>query len=113
MSNYFALGKPGNFLNFFKGNAVSPRSPYNPVGTILGRFRFFDPSNWVAGLFGFHDLKKKISLLQFSLLDKWIGTNQYFFYDTYDITWVGHLLKVEACFRFIELKTNQKRRTKI
>jgi len=56
---------------------------------------------------------KKISLLQFSLLDKWIGTNQYFFYDTYDITWVGHLLKVEACFRFIELKTNQKRRTKI
>ena len=72
MSNYFALGKPGNFLNFFKGNAVSPRSPYNPVGTILGRFRFFDPSNWVAGLFGFHDLKKKdqpIAVFSFTQMD--------------------------------------------
>lgn len=76
MSNYFTLGKPGNFLNFFKGDAVGPGSPNNPIGTILGRFRFFDSGNWIAGLFGFHKvITKYIPKFPFRQMD-WFN-NQY------------------------------------
>ena len=53
--DHFALGEAGDFINLLKGNSISPSSPNDPVRTVLGWFRFFNPGNWIARLFGFHD----------------------------------------------------------
>ena len=54
MGNHLALGEAGNFSDFFKGDPVGPGSPDDPIRTVLGWFRFFDPGNWTVGLLGFH-----------------------------------------------------------
>ena len=54
MGNDLALGKAGDFSDFLKGDPVGPGSPDDPIRTILGWFRFFDPGNWTVGLLGFH-----------------------------------------------------------
>ena len=57
MGYHFALGKAGDFSDFLKGDPVGPGSPDDPVRTIPGWFRFFDPGNWNVGLLGFHLVK--------------------------------------------------------
>ena len=57
VGDYFALGKPSDFINFPKGDSVGPGSPDDPVRTVLGGFRFFYPGNRIAGLLGFHLVK--------------------------------------------------------
>ena len=57
MGDHFALGKTGDFINFLKGNTVSPGSPDDPIRTVLGGFRFFHPGNGNTGLFGLHLVK--------------------------------------------------------
>ena len=52
--NYLAFGEASDFADFLKGDPVGPGSPDNPVRTILGWFRFFDPGNWTVGLLGLH-----------------------------------------------------------
>jgi len=54
MGNDLALGKAGDFSDFLKSNPVGPGSPNNPIRTILGWFRFFDPGNWTVRLLGLH-----------------------------------------------------------
>ena len=54
VGNYLTFGKAGYFTDFLKGNPVGPGSPNDPIGTILGWFRFFDPGNWTVGLLGIH-----------------------------------------------------------
>ena len=54
VGDHFTLGKTGNFSDFLKGDPVGPGSPDDPIRTILGWFRFFDPGNWTVGLLGFH-----------------------------------------------------------
>ena len=54
VGDHFALGEAGDFINFLKGNPVGPRSPNNPIRTIPGWFRFFDPGNWTVRLLGLH-----------------------------------------------------------
>jgi hypothetical protein len=54
VGDHFALGKAGDFSDFFKGNPVGPGSPNDPIRTVLGWFRFFYPGNRIAGLFGLH-----------------------------------------------------------
>ncbi len=54
VGDYLTLGKAGDFADFLKGDPVGPGSPDNPVRTILGWFRFFDPGNWTVRLLGFH-----------------------------------------------------------
>ena len=54
VGDYLTLSKPGDFADFLKGDPVGPGSPDNPVRTILGWFRFFDPGNWTVRLLGFH-----------------------------------------------------------
>ena len=54
VGDHFALGKAGNFTDFFKGDPVGPGSPDDPIRTILGWFRFFDSGNGITGLFGLH-----------------------------------------------------------
>ena len=56
VGNHLALGKAGNFTDFFKGDPVGPGCPDNPIRTILGWFRFFDPGNWTVRLLGLHNL---------------------------------------------------------
>ena len=54
VGDYLTLSKPGDFADFLKGDPVGPGSPNNPIRTIPGWFRFFDPGNWTVGLLGFH-----------------------------------------------------------
>jgi len=54
MGNHFALGQSGYLSYFLKSNPVGPGGPNNPVGTVFGRFRFFNPDNGMVGLFGNH-----------------------------------------------------------
>ena len=54
VGDHLTLGEASDFVNFLKGNTVSPGSPDDPIRTILGWFRFFYPGNGVAGLFGLH-----------------------------------------------------------
>ena len=54
VGDYLTLSKPGDFADFLKGDPVGPGSPDNPVRTILGWFRFFDPGNWTVRLLGLH-----------------------------------------------------------
>ena len=54
VGNDLAFSKAGDFSDFLKGDPVGPGCPDDPVRTILGRFRFFDPGNWTVGLLGFH-----------------------------------------------------------
>ena len=54
VGDYLAFGKAGDFADFLEGNPVGPGSPDDPVRTIPGWFRFFDPGNWTVGLLGFH-----------------------------------------------------------
>ena len=57
MGNDLAFSKAGDFADFLEGNPVGPGSPDDPVRTIPGWFRFFDPGNWTVGLLGFHLVK--------------------------------------------------------
>ena len=59
MGDHFALGQTGDFANFFKGYTIGPGSPNNPIRTVFGRFRFFDPCDRVVGLLRIH--KSRIS----------------------------------------------------
>ena len=54
VGNDLTLGKAGDFADFLKSDPVGPGSPDDPIRTILGWFRFFDPGNWTVGLLGFH-----------------------------------------------------------
>lgn len=54
VGNYLTFGEAGDFTDFLKGNPVGPGSPNDPIRTILGWFRFFDPGNWTVGLLGIH-----------------------------------------------------------
>ena len=54
VSNYFAFGETGDFIDFLKGDAVGPGSPNNPIRTVFGGFRFFDPGNGTIRLLGVH-----------------------------------------------------------
>ena len=54
MGDHLAFGKAGDFSDFLKGDPVGPGSPNNPIRTIPGWFRFFDPGNWTVGLLGLH-----------------------------------------------------------
>ena len=54
MGDHFTLSETSDFVNFLKGNPVGPGSPDDPVRTILGWLRFFNPGNRIAGLFGLH-----------------------------------------------------------
>ena len=54
MGNDLAFSKAGDFSDFLKGDPVGPGSPDNPVRTIPGWLRLFDPGNWTVGLFGLH-----------------------------------------------------------
>ena len=63
MSNYLTLGKASDFADFLKGDPVGPGSPDNPVRTILGWFRFFDPGNWTFGLLGLHNAETNPSFI--------------------------------------------------
>ena len=54
MGNDLAFSKAGDFSDFLKGDPVGPGSPDDPFRTVLGWFRFFDPGNRIAGLFGLH-----------------------------------------------------------
>ena len=54
VGDYLTLSKPGDFADFLKGDPVGPGSPDDPVRTIPGWFRFFDPGNWTVGLLGLH-----------------------------------------------------------
>ena len=54
VGDYLTLSKPGDFADFLKGDPVGPGSPDDPIRTIFGWFRFFDPGNWTVGLLGFH-----------------------------------------------------------
>ena len=54
VGDHIALGETSDFTDFFKGDPVGPGSPDDPIRTILGWFRFFDPGNGIAGLFGLH-----------------------------------------------------------
>ena len=54
VGDYLTLSKPGDFADFLKSDPVGPGSPDDPIRTILGWFRFFDPGNWTVGLLGFH-----------------------------------------------------------
>ena len=54
VGNYLALGKASDFADFLKGDPVGPGSPDNPIRTILGWFRFFDPGNWTVRLLWLH-----------------------------------------------------------
>ena len=54
MGNDLAFSKAGDFSDFLKGDPVGPGSPDDPIRTILGWFRFFDPGNWTVGLLRLH-----------------------------------------------------------
>jgi hypothetical protein len=54
VGNDLAFSKAGDFSDFLKGDPVGPGSPDDPIRTILGWFRFFDPGNWTVGLLGLH-----------------------------------------------------------
>ena len=54
VGDYLAFGKAGDFADFLEGDPVGPGSPDDPVRTIPGWFRFFDPGNWTVGLLGLH-----------------------------------------------------------
>jgi len=54
VGNDLTLGKAGDFADFLKGDPVGPGSPDNPIRTILGWFRFFDPGNWTVRLLWLH-----------------------------------------------------------
>ena len=54
MGNDLAFSKAGDFSDFLKGDPVGPGSPNNPIRTIPGWFRFFDPGNWTVRFLGLH-----------------------------------------------------------
>ena len=54
VGDYLTLSKPGDFADFLKGDPVGPGSPDDPVRTIPGWFRFFDPGNRTVRLLGLH-----------------------------------------------------------
>ena len=54
VGDYLTLGKAGDFSYFLKGDPVGPGSPDDPIRTILGWFRFFDPGNRTVRLLGLH-----------------------------------------------------------
>ena len=54
VGDYLTLSKPGDFADFLKGDPVGPGSPDDPVRTIPGWFRFFDPGNRNVRLLGLH-----------------------------------------------------------
>jgi len=54
MGDHLAFGKAGDFSDFLKGDPVGPGSPNNPIRTIPGWFRFFDPGNWTVRFLGLH-----------------------------------------------------------
>ena len=54
VGDHLAFGKAGDFADFLKSNPVGPGSPNNPIRTILGWFRFFDPGNWTVRSLGLH-----------------------------------------------------------
>ena len=54
MGDHLAFGKAGDFSDFLKGDSVGPGSPDDPIRTILGWFRFFDPGNRTVRFLGLH-----------------------------------------------------------
>ena len=49
-----AFLQTGDFTNFFEGDAVGPRGPNDPVGTVFGWLGLFNPGYGKFGLLGFH-----------------------------------------------------------
>ena len=45
---------PRYLVNFFKGYAIGPGGPDNPIRVVLGRLGFFDPCNGELGLLRIH-----------------------------------------------------------
>ena len=54
MGDDLAFLQTGDFTNFFEGDAVGPRGPNDPVGTVLGWLGLFNPGYGKFGLLGFH-----------------------------------------------------------
>lgn len=49
-----AFAQPSYLENFFKGYAIGPGGPDNPIRVVLGRLGFFDPCNGELGLLRIH-----------------------------------------------------------
>ena len=55
VSDYLAFIQSGNFLDFLKGDAISPGRPNDPVVAAFGWLGFFDPGDGEVRLFRAHE----------------------------------------------------------
>ena len=55
VSDYLAFIQSGNFLDFLKGDAISPGRPNDPVLSVFGGLGFFDPGDGEVRLFRVHE----------------------------------------------------------